>query len=177
MGSFAGTQELWLDNSWTQREPFLPSPLQLIIPSNRSRRSRFSTLASPKSYEDAGQGRGIVPLMNVPKQDGESQELCLRRTRRGRSDFCLSIPLFSSLFLPDEQELAEPGSESSSMSSSDEEEEDAHHYADTTKDSSKGKLGRLFERFSVNGLTERMLRKTVRKNTWIYVADMDGNRG
>ena len=98
-------------------------------------------------------------------------------SRQQKSD-ASSLNLTSLLFLlfgTDEQELAEPGSESSSESSSDEEQEDAHHYADT-QEKEKGLFGRIFSKLSVNGLTERMLRKTVRKNTWIYVADMDGNR-
>ena len=30
---------------------------------------------APRKYENAGQGRGIVPLQNVPKEDGTSTDV------------------------------------------------------------------------------------------------------
>lgn len=57
---------------------------------------------------------------------------------------------------------------SPTTSSSSEEETTAQHYAG---DPTESRLKKAFtSRFTTRGLTERLLRRTVRKNTWIYVA-------
>ena len=51
------------------------------------------------------------------------------------------------------------------------EEETAKHYHGVADDKSKNLLQRIWrDRFTTNGLMERLLRKTVRKNTWMYVS-------
>ena len=68
-----------------------------------------------------------------------------------------------------------PGSEySSESSSSSDEDEIAAHYA-TAETENKGPIKSFFSKFSPSGLGERMLRKTIRHNTWIYVNSLDGN--
>ncbi|KAF5385442.1 hypothetical protein D9757_005362 [Collybiopsis confluens] len=50
----------------------------------------------------------------------------------------------------------------------------AMHYAETTKGSSN--WSKLFYRyFTIRGVTDRLLRKTVRRNTWIYCTDKNYN--
>ena len=87
------------------------------------------------------------------------------------------LTVFLSEYVPPDEQDSPPASEhsdQSSISSSDEEEEEAHHYADI-KTQHQGPFKSLLSKFTASGLTERMLRKTVRKGTWIYVADLDGN--
>ncbi|KAK7468805.1 hypothetical protein VKT23_003306 [Stygiomarasmius scandens] len=63
---------------------------------------------------------------------------------------------------------------SSSSSSSSEESNAAMHYAGPPK--GKNRWSRAFHKyFTVKGLLDRMLRKTVRRNTWIYVTDKNYN--
>lgn len=51
------------------------------------------------------------------------------------------------------------------------EEETAKHYHGVADDKNKNPLQRIWrDRFTTNGLMERLLRKTVRKNTWMYVS-------
>jgi hypothetical protein len=63
----------------------------------------------------------------------------------------------------------------SSLSSSDFENEDnlqENHHTHYTDDQPTSKLGKLKQKFTLKGASQRMLRKTVAKNTWIYVSDM-----
>jgi hypothetical protein len=51
------------------------------------------------------------------------------------------------------------------------EEEAAKHYHGVADDKSKNPFQRIWrDRFTTNGLMERLLRKTVGKNTWMYVS-------
>ncbi|KAG9051553.1 hypothetical protein FS837_004063 [Tulasnella sp. UAMH 9824] len=103
---------------------------------------------TPNRWKDAGEGKGIIPTT------GEEDDRHDPNARR-RSSFDTST---SSLV-----------SSSSSISS-----RAKHHYSG--KDADKGKLRQFFEKhFTVKGVTEKMLRKTLRKNTWIYVCDVDYN--
>lgn len=54
-----------------------------------------------------------------------------------------------------------------------EEKEVAAHYAGQAK--GKNKLTKILKRhFTLNGMMDRLLRMTVKKNTWIYVSDKKG---
>lgn len=54
--------------------------------------------------------------------------------------------------------------------------ETARHYEGVTGDRSLNSFQRMWkDRFTTNGLMERLLRKTVRKNTWLYVSDKNFN--
>lgn len=69
-------------------------------------------------------------------------------------------------------------SSASSISSSDLEDDDnlqENHQTHYTDDQPTSKLGKIKERFTLKGASQRMLRKTVAKNTWIYVSDMQYN--
>ncbi|KAG8919551.1 hypothetical protein FRC00_011191 [Tulasnella sp. 408] len=103
---------------------------------------------TPNRWKDAGEGKGIIPTTG--EEDDRHDP-----TARRRSSFDTST---SSLV-----------SSSSSISS-----RAKHHYSG--KDADKSKLRQFFEKhFTVKGVTEKMLRKTLRKNTWIYVCDVDYN--
>ncbi|KIM30750.1 hypothetical protein M408DRAFT_34964, partial [Serendipita vermifera MAFF 305830] len=50
------------------------------------------------------------------------------------------------------------------------EEQTAKHYQGVSKNPNLNVLQRIWkDRFTTKGLMERMLRKTIRKNTWLYV--------
>ena len=49
--------------------------------------------------------------------------------------------------------------------------DDAHHYAHYMVDS-EDKKGHKPHKFTTHGLMDRLLRKTVGKNTWIYVSSL-----
>ncbi|KAK0506337.1 hypothetical protein EDD18DRAFT_27943 [Armillaria luteobubalina] len=58
--------------------------------------------------------------------------------------------------------------DSSSISS--EESDEVYHYLGNEK--GKNKVTTLFHRyFTIKGITNRLLRKTVRRNTWIFISD------
>ncbi|SJL05481.1 uncharacterized protein ARMOST_08849 [Armillaria ostoyae] len=81
--------------------------------------------------------------------------------------------------IPEEipQRPARHGSFASSMSSSSissEESDEVNHYIGNEK--GKSKVTRMFHRyFTIKGITNRLLRKTVRRNTWIFVSDKHFN--
>jgi hypothetical protein len=63
-----------------------------------------------------------------------------------------------------------------SMDNLPDEEETARHYHGVADDKAKSPLQRIWrDRFTTNGLMERLLRMTVRKNTWMYVSVCLGN--
>lgn len=98
---------------------------------------------TPNRWKDSEGSMGIVRL------DGSQDRDVTHRLRRQVSTLSGS-----------------PSTESSS--SSDQVEKNAEHYAGTA-DESKWKKA-FTSRFTTKGLTERLLRRTVKKNTWIYVA-------
>lgn len=62
----------------------------------------------------------------------------------------------------------------SSSSISSEESDEVNHYIGNEK--GKSKVTRMFHRyFTIKGITNRLLRKTVRRNTWIFVSDKHFN--
>jgi hypothetical protein len=64
-------------------------------------------------------------------------------------------------------------SDSSSSSSSEEEVQAARHYQGISKQNLNIFQRIWKEKFTSNGLMERLLRKTVQKNTWVYVSVSD----
>ncbi|KAH9944150.1 uncharacterized protein BXZ73DRAFT_39569, partial [Epithele typhae] len=95
-------------------------------------------------WKDAGDGRGIVPLDDPSPSPADP-----------RHSFVASPP----------------DSRSSSSSGVSGDEVDAVMHYVGIKQQSKNPIKRLFLRnFTPRGLLERLLRKTVRRNTWIYVS-------
>lgn len=92
-------------------------------------------------WKDAGGGKGVVPD-DVPKN--------AEPARRGSFDSVPSVSANSSL--------------------NQEEENVATHYAGETK--GKTRLAKIIRRhLTIHGIMDRLLRKTVQRNTWIYVSD------
>ncbi|KAF7968214.1 hypothetical protein HWV62_31581, partial [Athelia sp. TMB] len=62
----------------------------------------------------------------------------------------------------------------SDPNTTEEEKTAATHYAGQSK--GKNKLVKILKRhFTLNGMMDRLLRMTVKKNTWIYISDKKGN--
>lgn len=98
----------------------------------------------PNKWKDAGHGQGIVPKEAAPGDEEQDEE-------------------------------SEGMSSASSISSSDLEDDDnlqENHQTHYTDDQPTSKLGKIKQKFTLKGASQRMLRKTVAKNTWIYVSDM-----
>ncbi|KAI0756732.1 hypothetical protein C8Q80DRAFT_1091376 [Daedaleopsis nitida] len=102
-------------------------------------------------WKDAGEGKGIIPF-DDPSPGATST----------------SMPRHSS---------AAPSSRSSSSSSttslSSAEENAMMHYVGVQKRSENPVKRVLLKNFTIRGLLEKMLRKTVKRNTWIYVSTSD----
>lgn len=97
----------------------------------------------PNQWKDSEGGQGIVPL------DGTEDRAVEHRLRRQVSTLS-------------------GGPSTSSSSSSINAMDQAQHYSGNP---SHGKIRRAFaSRFTSKGITERLLKKTVKKNTWIYAA-------
>ncbi|KAL5495294.1 hypothetical protein ACEPAI_757 [Sanghuangporus weigelae] len=100
-------------------------------------------------WRDSGDGSGIVPFDNVASDTSvihrTSFEIEPSRSRR-----------------------------SSTVSAGSQDSQNATHYVETSK--KKNPIQRWLRRhLTVKGWTELLLRKTVRRNTWIYVADRQFN--
>lgn len=110
-------------------------------------------LPTPQKWKDAGGGKGIIhadgsepaKIDPTPKKDEITNEDRIHNQRES-----LQEP---------ESLLSSASSVSSAL---------AQHYNTHSKNSNVFK--RLKERFSTAGMTDRLLRKTVAKNTWVYVA-------
>lgn len=94
---------------------------------------------------DAGHGKGIIP--------DEAAKVGINEDKRDgmTSDGASSL---SSSALEDEDNLQE------------------NHHTHYTDDQPTSKLGKFKQKFTLKGASQRMLRKTVAKNTWIYISDM-----
>ncbi|CAE6531197.1 unnamed protein product [Rhizoctonia solani] len=99
-------------------------------------------------WKDAGDGRGIIPMTPEEMRGAEIQEAPAKHGRIGfRSNSSDS--------------LLNPGEA---------------HYVDTVTKPGDSRLKQTIRsRFTSKGIMERLLRKTVKKNTWIYVCDMKRN--
>ncbi|CAE6416722.1 unnamed protein product [Rhizoctonia solani] len=99
-------------------------------------------------WKDAGDGRGIVPLTVEEMRGAEISEAPAKHGRIGfRSNSSDS--------------LLNPGEA---------------HYVDTVAKPGDNKFQQTIRsHFTSKGIMERLLRKTVKKNTWIYVCDMKRN--
>ncbi|GAB1517463.1 hypothetical protein RhiXN_01813 [Rhizoctonia solani] len=99
-------------------------------------------------WKDAGDGRGIVPLTAEEMRGAEISEAPAKHGRIGfRSN------------------------SSDSLLNSGE-----AHYVDTVSKPGDNKFQKTIRsHFTSKGIMERLLRKTVKKNTWIYVCDMKRN--
>ncbi|KAG8954436.1 hypothetical protein FRC04_011763 [Tulasnella sp. 424] len=101
---------------------------------------------TPNRWKDAGEGRGIIPTT------GEEDDRHDPNVRR-RNSFDASV-----------SSIVSASSSSSSRAK--------HHYSG--KDADKSSILQFFQKnFTVKGVMDKMLRKTLRKNTWIYVCDLD----
>ncbi|CAE7213769.1 unnamed protein product [Rhizoctonia solani] len=112
--------------------------------------ARNNELVDTKSnrWKDAGGGRGIIPMTAEEMRGAEIQEAPAKHGRIGfRSN------------------------SSDSLLNSGE-----AHYVDTVTKPGDSKLKQTMRsHFTSTGIMERLLRKTVKKNTWIYVCDMKRN--
>ena len=110
-------------------------------------------LLTLQKWKDAGGGKGIVNADgSEPTRINQKHEIT-NETHTGNQ-----------IVSPQEPEpLLSSASDHSSVSSA-----LAHHYNAHSKDTNVFK--RLKERFTTAGMTDRLLRKTVVKNTWVYIA-------
>ncbi|KAL5635984.1 hypothetical protein ACGC1H_004704 [Rhizoctonia solani] len=98
-------------------------------------------------WKDAGNGRGIIPMTPEEMRGAEIRETPAKHGRIG----------FHS-------------NSSDSLNSGE------AHYLDTIGQPGDSKLKQTMRsHFTSKGIMERLLRKTVKKNTWIYVCDMKRN--
>ncbi|GFZ42631.1 hypothetical protein JCM24511_00348 [Saitozyma sp. JCM 24511] len=113
-------------------------------------------------WRDSGNGGGIVPdessIFNPASDDDENEA---GRSSRSRSGSVSSGSL-------------SPASDSYSASSELQDNE-ATHYADFDARKEKGWVQRHVQGVTPSGVRKQILRKTVRRNTWIYVVDMQLN--
>ncbi|KAG8699931.1 hypothetical protein FRC08_005027 [Ceratobasidium sp. 394] len=99
-------------------------------------------------WKDAGSGQGIVPMT---LEEMRGAELAETPSKHGKIGFITS-------------------SSDSGLNTGEE------HYTETAVKPGDGKIMRAFRNhFTSQGVMERLLRKTVKKNTWIYVCDMKRN--
>jgi hypothetical protein len=106
---------------------------------------------SAGKWKDAGHGRGIVPIdMPEPKQTAEEKgpEAQVRR----RTSFQAEEPV-TPLSHPDEVDA----------------EQAAHHYYELNRGGNRF-TGFFLNNFTIQGLMQKLLRKTIRRNTWMYVS-------
>ncbi|KAH9898125.1 hypothetical protein C8Q73DRAFT_744205 [Cubamyces lactineus] len=96
-------------------------------------------------WMDAGAGRGIVPYEDT---DGDSEP---------RDSFSV----------PDQNSSFSPRSESSF---SGDQEAEMMHYVGLRKQPRNPVKRVLWKNFTVRGLVDKLLRKTIKRNTWIYVS-------
>ena len=112
-------------------------------------------LPAPQKWKDAGGGKGIVHadgseparIDPTPEEHEANNENHIHNRR---------------------ESLRESGSLLSNASGNSRVSALAHHY--NTHSESSNVFKRLKERFTTAGLTDRLLRKTVVKNTWVYAA-------
>ncbi|TFK92774.1 hypothetical protein K466DRAFT_479925, partial [Polyporus arcularius HHB13444] len=102
-------------------------------------------------WKDAGGGKGIVPF------DDPTPGTSTLATRHS--------------FAPSSS--SSPASSTSSLSGED--EDAAMHYVGLQKESKNPVKRVLQKNFTIRGLLDRLLRKTIKRNTWIYVSDKNFN--
>ena len=113
-------------------------------------------LPTPQKWKNAGGGKGIIhadgseptKIDPAPKNDEIANENRIHNQRES---------------LQESQSVLSSASSVSSVASA-----LAQHYNTHSKNTNVFK--RLKERFTTAGMTDRLLRRTVAKNTWVYVA-------
>lgn len=112
---------------------------------------------APGRWQDSGDGSGIIPL----QKDGEAHE------GEGLQDDRSTISSGSSAWTS----FDSPSSSDDGLNPEEAQRrrDDAHHYAHYMVDS-EDKKSHKAHKFTTHGLMDRLLRKTVGKNTWIYVS-------
>nr|XP_019004765.1 IQ domain-containing calmodulin-binding protein [Kwoniella mangroviensis CBS 8507]OCF68226.1 IQ domain-containing calmodulin-binding protein [Kwoniella mangroviensis CBS 8507] len=128
-------------------------------------------------WKDAGEGKGIIPEDN--SSDNEDEQLPRKddyttttkspwKARKSRKTG--STP--SSYGSASDLSIS---SDSYSAESDLDDNEDTHYVGLDKADEEKGWLERKKKRLTPGGMRKELLRKTVRRNTWIYVSDMKLN--
>ncbi|ODN76749.1 hypothetical protein L202_05364 [Cryptococcus amylolentus CBS 6039] len=126
-------------------------------------------------WQDAGDGGGIIPAKDGDEEDGDD------------------VPVFRDPYAAPKKRLPKPkrslatsyshsnastssfSSDSWSAQSSDLDENEDTHYIGLDKANSGSWLSRHRKKMTPGGVRKELLRKTVRRNTWIYVSDMKMN--
>ncbi|WWC60223.1 uncharacterized protein I303_102789 [Kwoniella dejecticola CBS 10117] len=127
-------------------------------------------------WKDAGDGNGIIPEDDLSCDEGE-EEGDQHHSKANMEDVYASTSS-----TPWKQRQHPSGSSSTDSLSSDsysaesdlDDNEDTH-YVGLDKEEEKGWLERKKKRLTPGGMRKELLRKTVRRNTWIYVSDMKLN--
>ncbi|KAG8822199.1 hypothetical protein FRC19_006400 [Serendipita sp. 401] len=100
---------------------------------------------APEKWKDAGDGKGIVSSDDDTKGKDDGK--------------------------PKSGKLADVVNSVTKSESSSSVADQARHYEGIKQDQNMNTLQRIWkDRFTTKGLTQRVLRKTVQKNTWIYVS-------
>ncbi|OCF57996.1 IQ domain-containing calmodulin-binding protein [Kwoniella mangroviensis CBS 10435] len=128
-------------------------------------------------WKDAGEGKGIIPEDNssvnedeqLPRKDDyttTTKSPWKARKSRKTGSTPSSYGSASDLSI---------SSDSYSAESDLDDNEDTHYVGLDKADEEKGWLERKKKRLTPGGMRKELLRKTVRRNTWIYVSDMKLN--
>nr|XP_019050292.1 IQ domain-containing calmodulin-binding protein [Kwoniella bestiolae CBS 10118]OCF29222.1 IQ domain-containing calmodulin-binding protein [Kwoniella bestiolae CBS 10118] len=124
-------------------------------------------------WKDAGEGNGIIPEDNLSDSDDDRKDNYATtsktpwKVQRPHKATSTSSPYGSASDLS-------VSSDSYSAESDLDDNEDTH-YVGLDKEEEKGWLERKKMRLTPGGMRKELLRKTVRRNTWIYVSDMKLN--
>ena len=113
-------------------------------------------LPTPQKWKDAGDGKGIIYADGSEPTRIDPASTKHEITNEAHIDN-------QNVSLQEPEPLLSNASDNSSVSSA-----LAHHYNTHSKDANIFK--RLKERFTTAGMTDRLLRMTVAKNTWLYIA-------
>ncbi|OCF30327.1 IQ domain-containing calmodulin-binding protein [Kwoniella heveanensis BCC8398] len=133
-------------------------------------------------WRDSGEGKGIIP------DEGDDTNETSRDTR----PVAPGDPYASTSKTPWQARRARPrtgedadeytgsdsdsGSSASYSASSDlDDNEDTHYVGLDKEEEEKGWLAKRTKKYTPGGMRKELLRKTVRRNTWIYVSDMNLN--
>ncbi|WVR03884.1 hypothetical protein IAU60_000883 [Kwoniella sp. DSM 27419] len=130
-------------------------------------------------WKDGGQGTGIYPFDSAT-DDGHGDEPGEERDRHDGSAYTgtSKTPRSTRSSPSRSREEESDGASSSSVSysaSSDLDDNEDTHYAGLDQPDDRGWSARKKERLTPGGIRKELLRKTVRRNTWIYVSDMKLN--
>ncbi|TIB42934.1 hypothetical protein E3P86_00149 [Wallemia ichthyophaga] len=121
---------------------------------------------APDRWQDSGDGAGIIPLQEG--FEGGQCEQYQQHAQDNRSSISEDSSVWTSFDSPsssdDDDEIAQR------------ERDDAYEHAHDMIDLDDKKDDKTHHKYTARGIMDRLLRKTVGKNTWIYVSeDESGN--